>query len=312
MNPRGLIAVPRNPSDDAMRVPEFVLKSVALVGTACGPKTSKSDITDISGTGFVVGVPSRVITGYRFWYFITAKHIIDKIVGGNDVPVMIANSESGLEIMAGTMGEWRYHPSDLSCDVAARAFDWTQRLELLAIEAEHLLTTPRIEQLQIGIGNEIFMPGLFAPAANFERLHPIIRYGNIAMLPPEPIQTRKGAFTDLYLMEVRSIGGLSGAPVFVRQTVSYGPAGVKDHADWIYGTGGRHYLLGMARSHWDIEESDINKYFPAYTDSEKGKGVNMGIGIVTPSYKIIETLNHPAFVLARDAFDTELRKVLPN
>jgi hypothetical protein len=42
--------------------------------------------------------------------------------------------------------------------------------------------------------------------------------------------------------------------------------------------------------HWDIKETEMND--PRYTRDHK-RGVNLGIGVVVPSSKILETLNHP-------------------
>jgi len=122
---------------------------------------------------------------------------------------------------------------------------------------------------------------------------------------PLRIAKRHNGHLDIYLMEVRSMGGLSGSPVFVRQPVSYGPAEVADHADWIYGVGGRYFLLGMARSRWDKKESEMNSFSPQH---DPKRGVNMGIGIITPAYKILEALNHPEFVKGRKAFEAAVRK----
>jgi hypothetical protein len=50
---------------------------------------------------------------------------------------------------------------------------------------------------------------------------PIVRTGNISMIPSEKvpgIQIRRGESveSEVYLIEARSVGGLSGSPVFIR------------------------------------------------------------------------------------------------
>jgi hypothetical protein len=42
---------------------------------------------------------------------------------------------------------------------------------------------------------------------------PIVRVGNLASYPSEQIQTRAFGRMEAYLIEARSIGGLSGSPV---------------------------------------------------------------------------------------------------
>ena len=67
----------------------------------------------------------------------------------------------------------------------------------------------------IGVGDEVFLTGLFANHIGQQRNLPIIRVGNIALMPEEPVQHPSLGPIDAYLIEARSIGGLSGSPVFV-------------------------------------------------------------------------------------------------
>jgi hypothetical protein len=90
---------------------------------------------------------------------------------------------------------------------------------------------------------------------------PIVRHGNIAMLPEEQIQTEMG-YADVHLIEARSIGGLSGSPVFVRTSEAE-----KDSHRGIQ-------LLGVMHGHWEIKESELNK--PTLVHDRRG--VNLGIG----------------------------------
>ena len=48
-----------------------------------------------------------------------------------------------------------------------------------------------------------------------------MRMGNVALMAGEPIPAHDYNM-DAHLIEARSIGGLSGSPAFVRQTVSVG------------------------------------------------------------------------------------------
>ncbi len=136
------------------------------------------------------------------------------------------------------------------------------------------------------------MTGLFIHLAGSARNLPIVRMGNIAMMPDEPVPTRTGAI-DAYLIEARSIGGLSGSPAFVRRTVS---AGI-----------GRSYLLGLMHGHWDVPPEARDDEVAQADEEAQGK-VNMGIAVVVPATKILEVLNQPALVAIRNTRDQELRK----
>ena len=70
-----------------------------------------------------------------------------------------------------------------------------------------------------------------------------------------------------YLIEARSIGGLSGSPVFVRETVIYDDAtltyakGSKKEKGVAYLTGQFHFL-GLIHGHWEIDPDDKNEDNP--------------------------------------------------
>jgi hypothetical protein len=56
--------------------------------------------------------------------------------------------------------------------------------------------------------------------------------------------------------------------------------------------------------HWDINEADINK--TRFRHDPK-RGVNMGISVVVPAQKILETINHnPGLVALRETHDREI------
>ena len=65
----------------------------------------------------------------------------------------------------------------------------------------------------------MFSVGLFTKYFGRSNLIPIVRTGNIAMMPKEKVPLGSFGLTDAYLIEGRSIGGLSGSPIFCRDTI---------------------------------------------------------------------------------------------
>ena len=117
----------------------------------------------------------------------------------------------------------------------------------------------RLERLHIGIGDETIISGLFTAVPGTTRNIPIVRHGNIAMMPGEQIQTDLG-FADVFLVEARSIGGLSGSPVFVRHTLGVKVKREGDGSDdLLFANGPGITLLGLMHGHWDIRESEMSK-----------------------------------------------------
>jgi hypothetical protein len=70
------------------------------------------------------------------------------------------------------------------------------------------------EELRIGLGDDLFMVGRFINHDGKERNIPVLRFGTIAMMPEEPI-VADNKEQDSFLIEIRTIPGFSGSPVFV-------------------------------------------------------------------------------------------------
>jgi hypothetical protein len=294
-------AIPRQVADD-MRVPDYILKSVCLVAEEISQDLS-ADTVDELGTGFVVGVRSKVAPSFPFFYLVTAKHVVKEFIDQKRPLVFAVNSKTGNLARLPTISNtrWRFHPTDNGADVAVLPLDWIgTEFDFLTIHSDLLANPQVMKQFGIGIGDDVYLPGLFGSIAGFKRFHPIVRHGMLAMLPIEQIEV-DGASTDVYLIEARSIGGISGSPVFVRPTVSYRP---NRNAQWLDGLARFHRVIGMVRGHWDIRESERNNVRAQHSQKY---GVNMGIASITPAFKIIETLNHPDFLSDRESFDAKVR-----
>jgi hypothetical protein len=168
-----------------------------------------------------------------------------------------------------------------------------------------MVTPEMIEKKKYGVGDEVFITGLFQPSASgITRNMPILRCGNIAMLPEEQLQTEYG-YADVYLVEARSIGGVSGSPVFVRETLELGPVEREDGTEVLMSGVGASQCLGLMQGHWDVRESEINSLI---VDQDRKRGVNLGIAIVVPAVKIIETINRPELMAIREEVEKRERR----
>jgi hypothetical protein len=280
-----------------MRIKDLILKSVGYVAEVVG-QSSEGDEYEHAGTGFFVSVPSTVAQGQTYSYFATAKHVAVSLQGR--MVSFFANGKDGkrAEILS-LVPVWFMHPET---DLAVAALGDVSNLDIVFVSVNLFATEAVISERDIGVGDDVFIVGLFAFAPGQESNMPIVRFGNISMIPLDKIYIDMGSqskFVNAYLIEARSIGGLSGSPVFVRPTgyIVDEEAGVK-----ISGLSDRvPYLLGMMHGHWDIKESEINKYGCIH-DSQRG--VNVGIGIVIPAYSILELLNDPELATMRQRGDT--------
>lgn len=241
------------------------------------------------GTCFFVGV-QKTNNNPEHPAIVTAKHVIDEI-RKDSVDGMVYfrfNLRDGhARIGKGApLEHWEVHPTDPSVDVAALQASPTADTDHLTFSAEDFATEGLVKKEGIGLGEEVFLVGLFSEHFGSKRNIPIVRIGNIAAMPEEPVSVPGLGSIDAYLIEARSIGGLSGSPVFV----NLGKVRVHEGQLKYLRNGLGFYLLGLMLGHWD------RKVPVAAQDEDHFESVNMGIGIVVPAGKILEVIDQPGFV----------------
>lgn len=171
----------------------------------------------LDGTGFFVAI--TIPENLNFVYVITAKHVIVPInqrSADDSVYLRINTREGGSQIIKTNINDWIDHPTDSSVD--AMLLPLAPPLDIfdyLAIPEQMVATESVFRDNSIGAGDEVFFTGLFVNAYGQKKNMPIVRIGNIALIPDEKIPIKHFGNADVYLIESRSIGGLSGSPVFV-------------------------------------------------------------------------------------------------
>lgn len=232
------------------------------------------------GTVFFVGEQNN---GKFGCCAITARHVIDGAasLGHKSVILRLNKIGGGLQLYRTPVEDWMGH-SDPTVDVVAFRMGIGDGNDHMAFPLDYVLGPNDLTDLHIGVGHPVFMVGMFRHHHGAERNIPIVRFGTIAAMNEEPVQT-KVYKREAFLIECRSIGGLSGSPVFITvpSTVLV-PEGTRPprHSP---GT----YLLGVIHGHFD----DVGKGpVPDVEDVAFGSGINTGIAIVTPSAKVGELL----------------------
>ena len=217
-------------------------------------------------------------------YAVTARHVIDGAAfwGHKWVIIRLNKSGGGLQLYRTPVEGWIGH-DDPAVDVVAYPMGIGDGNDHMAFPLNYVLSPDHLADLHIGIAHPVFMVGLFRHHHGTERNIPIVRLGTIAAMNEEPVQT-KVYKREALLIECRSIGGLSGSPVFVKIPNSFlVPEGAMP-PKYAPGT----YLLGVVHGHFD----DVGKgSTPDTEDVAFGSGVNTGIAIVTPGVKVSELIN---------------------
>jgi hypothetical protein len=271
-----------------MRVPDMITLSAVFL---CVKKDGE---IKPAGTGFVLSVESDAPTDNRHMYLVTARHCIEGAKRFGPLYVRL-NTLRGDDVqLIELKAKWEYH-EDLNNDVAVTPFPGPPFYQMMPFERESLATPDLIKEKSIGIGEELLVVGLFALHHGRKMNLPIIRSGMIAAMPWEAVlDAETGGEYEAFLAEIRSIGGLSGSPVWV--AVDPGrpiPAADSYRSDrWSF------YLLGLVRGHWQKNQAWLSDF-----EQTEQESLNTGIAIVTPIHKALEIIDSEVFVKQRAVED---------
>jgi hypothetical protein len=252
-------------------------KCVVFIGTGTGESFRPG------GTGFVISCGKSL-------YVVTARHVIASAAGldrARKISIRLNREHGGTDCKQFDFCEWQFDAQELEAtDTAVLPAPWLRRQEYVFAHVpwtpEAVLTDAVRDSFAVGVGDEIFITGLFTNHHGQSKNIPVVRIGNISLMPDEPIATKLG-FMTAYLVEARSLAGLSGSPVFVH----FGPL-----RSWRRGnekmmmpageSGG--FLLGLMHGHFDASGADAVIEVP--TDGKEPRGIHTGMGIVVPAQRI--------------------------
>ena len=276
-----------------MLVPERVRKCVFFLGIKQGDQFRPR------ATAFAVEIDEQQ---HRWCYLVTAEHVVARSLSLRcDLWLRVNRwSEEPAEIKIDS-SSWYFHPNsaEVATDVAVCpiSFDSSEEIDPVPIYGPRTVAATRtvIDDVRIGVGDEVIVTGLFRSHYGQQRNVPIVRVGNVAMLDGDPVRTKNGSYVDAYLIEARSIGGLSGSPAFVHLP---GIRTIEGKTD-LFGTKPFYqiYLLGLMHGHFDVEDLNLDVVLDDAKDASSG--IHSGIGVVIPVEKIIDTVMQSKLVEAR-------------
>jgi hypothetical protein len=279
------------PEDGAMHIPDNITKNVCFYGIENPDGTYYWGGTAFFFTTLLEDAPQFAVT-----YLITARHNVDdaaaeaKRTGGR--PCLRANTNDGSAKAVSLATATWILPDDPHVDVAVIRWTPPTPIEYVSIFRESLVTPEVVKREGIGIGDELFMVGLFTRRAGQARNEPIARTGIIAGIPSEPLVNARtnGPMHGCYLAELRSIGGLSGSPVY-----AYLPSCRVDWAGGKHRYASQYFLLGLIYGHWPLDRS-------GFISSDYGDGeepLNTGIAIVAPITEALALIDSPVEIAWR-------------
>lgn len=277
--------------DGSIRIPDDVITKPVLF---LGYRPSKGGKALYRGTAFLVTVPFKNLgreNGCPF--LLTCKHNIDKArKESHDASVVVRWNDSSGKAREQDFpcDEWITLESASAVDAAILPADrrWGIDPYPIRLDNDTFATLEAIEKNNIGVGHEVYMPGLFTEFKGEDRNVPVVRQGNIALMPPQLIPSEGDQMVHGFIVEMHSIGGHSGSPVFVNLS---GP-GFSDGRMRIASGEMRYCLLGILHGHWDInlENSEVNS----------------GMSIVVPAEKILELFNSSKAQAIKDDLENQI------
>jgi hypothetical protein len=267
------------------------------------------------GTAFFVKVPLNEQAEQR--YVVTARHVVEGARAAGSMYLRLNVVSGGFEDVSVDPDAWLISSVN---DVAVARFDLSRdKYVFTAYPIRWFLTGDEAESREVGHGDDLFFVGLFTQHPGRTSAEPIVRFGNIALMPGEPVKMRdpSGTVSELraYLAETRSWGGNSGSPCFIYfPSHRYGgvwmqpietPGGVM--TDEIYAEATMPRLLGLVAGHFNVRQ-DIAF---AYDETSEDLAVNSGMAIVVPTEELIDLLMDESLMEERRMTADELRNEEP-
>lgn len=166
------------------------------------------------GSGFVV---ERSEGWHPFFYGVTNWHVA--VRDGFSV-IRLNLHGGGTDIIELGPEDWEFIPGKYDVAVVPLKVDERHQFSSVQVESFQCAPDPNVA-IQIGVGEDVFMIGLFVDHGGTTTNVPSARFGQISMLPHEiaPIKQPTGFFGESFVVDMHSRTGFSGSPVFVYRTL---------------------------------------------------------------------------------------------
>jgi|CXWL01.1.fsa_nt_gi hypothetical protein len=254
-------------------------------------ESAQCDDPGVGGTGFFISMNAE-IEGYMHIYAVTCAHCL---AGRSTAYVRYNLIEGGVDTME--ISDWVCHPDGDDVAIAGLSLGEENSIKLCLIEVESFATKNVMEDQEIAVGTSVFMVGRFRGIYGEDEVIQTMRFGNISALPKAKLPTKRGKF-ESYLIEMRSLPGYSGSPVFAYQenAIKKGPVG----NFWSIAHGLYSWLIGIDYCHIVDKVEIKNAQDEAFSENAYVEGAS-GLAGVIPVDRIVELLNDPHFEKIRKA-----------
>jgi len=243
-------------------------------------------------------------------YIVTARHVA-AAVQGDDTFFIRANLKGGggSEPIPIHNIEWAYSEDDETVDLAVAAHYLDKsKYDLDYLNLDNTTQLGRfadsngVERSYVACGDEICVVGLFHLHSGKARIVPVVHTGHVAVVadPDERIplrnpRTKKTVKSEVHLVEIQSLDGLSGSPAFIAEMMDLPVRTPEGNRPQAY-AGVK--LLGIYVGSWDGDPDEVLKEDRRLSDGTK---VPVGMGLVVPGIKLVDLIRtHPKLVEGRN------------
>lgn len=175
-------------------------------------------------TGFVMAVPidkSSPYGAHQAYFGVSNWHAaVQKTDDRNPAPVVRLNKkDGGVDVLQFRAQDWYF--TDDGPDVAFVPIEPSDEHNIAAIPSIMFATKETLRSDEIGVGDDVFMLGLFVDSDGTTQNVPCARFGNISQMPNRNalINHETGYSGEIYVIDMHSRDGFSGSPVFVYRTL---------------------------------------------------------------------------------------------
>ncbi|MGS0685087.1 trypsin-like peptidase domain-containing protein [Nakamurella sp. GG22] len=255
----------------------------------------------VSGaTGFIVSY-ELAGTAYSVRYLITNSHVI-----AQGCRFARLNTRSGtVRIYEIPPDEWTHAAGPDDVAVALLRLPEEDDLQFLALPRQAWSLTPTdATEFLLNVGDEVIMLGrLNYYRSDGSQNRPVARFGTIALMPGEPVRDGRKIEVESFLIEMRSLSGFSGSPVFciIPPGAFRGPGVGLD-----LGTG-HQFLLGLDCGHIEMTTPVRTNTGARHPDGHFVRE-HSGMSIVVPAWRIDAVLKQADLVDQRDEILRDIPK----
>jgi hypothetical protein len=221
-------------------------------------------------------------------YAVSNDHVV------RDAPVVRLVTTTS-EVVIKT-GEWATHKD--RDDVAICALGLFPDDLYWANHPDGLITRDDLNPNDLAVGEDCMMIGRHVTVDDRQLDQPVVRFGNLAMLPELVHQRSRSHNQESFLVDLRSHPGFSGSPVYVyfAEPIKIG-AGERFFDLGTRMRVGKTWLLGI---HWGRLPQWNNVYKPGEYEVPAGQlQTNEGLAGVVPAWQISEMLTMDRLVEGR-------------